>query len=105
MAIAPVFTAAPTSGPEEFRRPNGWQKLTLSTNCVQLARWKAGWGLMALMGGVVAVVDVDVQHGGDVKFIRSELRRLSVRVFCEIETPGGGRHFWVAGHPELPSVG
>jgi hypothetical protein len=59
---------------------------------------------MARMGGNVAAVDVDPRNGGDVDQVRQLLLELGVRIYAEIVTPGGGRHFYVAGHPELASA-
>jgi hypothetical protein len=55
------------------------------------------------MGEKCAVCDVDPRNGGDIEKVRSLLQRLSVRVFAEVRTPGGGVHFWVAGHEALRS--
>ncbi len=51
-----------------------------------------------------AMVDVDPQNGGDVAKVRAQLAELKVRIFAEIDTPGGGKHFYVAGHPDLTST-
>ena len=56
------------------------------------------------MGGKVAVVDVDPRNSGDVDRTRQMLDGLGVRIFAEVATPGGGVHFYVAGHPELASA-
>ena len=42
-------------------------------------------------------------NGGDVEKVRALLTGLGVRVFAEIDTPGGGKHFYVAGHRDLPA--
>ena len=36
--------------------------------------------------------------------MRALLDGLGVRIFAEVDTPSGGKHFCVADHPELPSV-
>jgi hypothetical protein len=59
---------------------------------------------MARTGGSVAVVDVDPRNGSDIEKTRQLLDGLNVRIFAEIATPSGGRHFYIAGHPELPST-
>lgn len=53
-----------------------------------------------------AAADVDPRNGGDVARTRQLLDGLGVRVYAEVETPGpgDGRHFFVAGHPELASA-
>ena len=49
-------------------------------------------------------MDVDPRNSGDIERVRKLLADdLGVRVFAEVITPGGGRHFYVAGHPDLPS--
>ena len=49
----------------------------------------------------LAVVDVDPDNGGDVDKVRELLADLKVVILAEIDTPGGGKHFYVAGHPDL----
>jgi hypothetical protein len=36
--------------------------------------------------------------------VRALLDGLGVTVFAEVATPGDGRHFYIAGHPDLASV-
>ncbi len=60
--------------------------------------------LDAKTGGAVAAVDVDPPNGGDIEAVRDVLARLNVRIFAEVATPSGGRHFYVAGHPQLSVV-
>jgi hypothetical protein len=55
-------------------------------------------------GGNVAAVDVDPRNQGDIERTRQMLEGLNIKIFAEVETPGGGRHFYVAGHPELASA-
>ncbi len=55
-------------------------------------------------GDPLAVVDVDTRNASDVEKVRALLDGLGVRIFAEVDTPSGGKHFCVAGHPELPSV-
>lgn len=104
LAIAPhqQYPNAP-----EFYYPSGQRDALSSTgNQAQLARWRPGWAIMAAMGGKVAAGDVDPRNGGDVGRVRQLLDGLGVRVYAEVETPGpgSGRHFYVAGHPELASA-
>ena len=101
--LVPIFTAAP-GGDREFHRPLGWSSLTMSGNADRIGAWKPGHAVMALMGGPVAVLDVDTKNGADVEKIRATLDGLGVRVFADVLTPSGGRHFYVAGHPDLPTV-
>lgn len=97
-----VWTAPP--GGSEFIRPPGWPKLTPDGNFERLADFRPGMALCANTGGAVAVLDVDPRNGGDAEAVRDLLARFNVRIFAEVATPSGGRHFYVAGHPELPIV-
>jgi P4 family phage/plasmid primase-like protien len=92
-------------GGKEFIYPEGDRdSLTADDNQNQLDKWKPSWATMARTGGSVAVVDIDPRNGGDIDKTRQLLNGLHVRVFAEIATPSGGRHFYIAGHPELPST-
>jgi AAA domain len=91
----------------EFYFPKGQRdSLSSNGNAAELAKWRPGWAIMARMGGKVAVPDVDPRNHGDVARVRQLLDGLGVRVYAEVETPGpgSGRHFYVAGHPELASA-
>jgi hypothetical protein len=101
----PLVVCEPSSGKPEFHYPTGARdKISSAQNDLRLAQWKPGKAIMGVMGGKVAVVDVDPRNSGDVDQVRQMLDGLGVRVYAEVQTPSGGRHFYVAGHPELPSV-
>ena len=36
--------------------------------------------------------------------MRALLAEQKVRIYAEVNTPSGGKHFYIAGHPDLPSV-
>ena len=74
-------------------------------NSAQLAKWRPGQAI-GVMGGKVAVVDVDPRNGGDVGRTRQMLDGLGVRLYAVVETPGpgGGRHFYVGGIPSWPGA-
>ncbi len=93
-------------GPDgaEFTRPRGWPTLTADKNIERLSTFSPGKAICANTGGKVAVVDVDPRNGGDIEKVRALLDELGVRIYGELHTPGDGRHFYVQGHPELPSV-
>jgi hypothetical protein len=92
------------SGGKEFIYPEGDRdSLTAADNVSQLDRWKPSWAIMGRTGGNVAGVDVDPRNGSDIEKTRQLLDGLHVRIFAEVATPSGGRHFYIAGHPELPS--
>ncbi|MGZ4513351.1 MAG: hypothetical protein ACXVX5_01215 [Mycobacterium sp.] len=96
----------------EFRRPLAWPKIQAEGNLQRLLegchpptdldpRTSAVCGNM---GGKLAVVDVDPKNGGDIEKMRGLLAELGVRIFAEVATPSAGRHFYIAGHEDLPTV-
>jgi hypothetical protein len=97
----PIFTAPPGRNGREFDRPHGWQEFTPDGNAGRIAAHRTGHMLAGVLGAAVAVVDVDPRNRGDVGRVRRLLDALGVRIFAEVETPGGGRHFYVAGHDDL----
>lgn len=101
-AGVPIFTAPPAG--IDYTRPAGWQRLTADGNAGRLAARRPGDAVMAVCGGRLVVVDVDPRNGGRVAAVREVLLELGVRIFAEIATPGGGVHFYVAGHPEIASA-
>ena len=91
-------------GPE-FVRPKGWPTLDPGDNEARLTTFQEYRDALCLNTGMpVAVVDVDPDNGGDIEKVRALLARLGVRIFAEVDTPGGGKHFYVAGHPDLVST-
>jgi hypothetical protein len=100
----PIVTCQPGTGNDEFHYPTGERdNLNPADNWNQLNRFQAGWAIMARTGGLVAVADSDPKNGANNDKVRQILDGLNVRIFAEIATPSGGRHFYVAGHPDLPS--
>lgn len=99
-----IWVAPPGVGKDEFHRPMGWQKLTSIANRERIATFRPGMAVCANMGGVVVVVDIDPRNGGDIEKVRALLAKLGVRVFAEVTTPSGGKHFYIAGHEALPSI-
>jgi hypothetical protein len=100
----PLVACEPKPG-EEFWYPTGDRdSLSADDNQNQLDRWQPGWAIMARTGGNVAVVDVDPRNGSDIEKTKQLLDGLHVRIFAEVATPSGGRHFYIAGHPDLPSA-
>jgi hypothetical protein len=100
----PIFTAEPGVNGSEFTRPSGWQQLDPAGNAARIKTHRHGHALGGVMGGRVAVVDVDTKNGADADSTRRLLDELGVTVYGDVATPSGGRHFYVAGHPELPTV-
>jgi hypothetical protein len=101
----PLVACEPGGGESEFRYPRGDRDgLSAADNAERLNKRKPSWAIMARTGGSVAIVDVDPRNGGDIDKTKQLLGSLNVRIFAEIATPSGGRHFYVAGHPELPST-
>lgn len=100
----PLFAAtAPGPGGSEFARPSGWQRTDPAGNLDRLARFTEG-AVCALLGDPLAVVDVDTKNGADPDAARAWLDALGVPVLADVATPSGGRHFYVPGHPDLPTV-
>ena len=98
----PIWTELNRS--DTLTRPRGWQDLTPDQNTDRITHRPAGAALCANMGGPIAVVDVDTKNGADVDKIRAALDAVGVRIYADILTPSGGRHFYVPGHPDLPTV-
>jgi hypothetical protein len=100
----PLVTCKPAAGKDEFHYPPGDRdSLTADDNQNQLGRFRPGSAVMARTGDPLAVVDVDPKNNGDIEKTRQLLDGLNVRIFAEIATPGDGRHFYIAGLPDLPS--
>ena len=88
----------------EFVRPRGWPSLTAEGNQNRIGEFRCYKALCAICGKPIAVVDVDPRNGGDIEKVRALLDELKVRIFAEVDTPSGGKHFYIAGHPDLPSI-
>jgi hypothetical protein len=90
----------------EVRRPDGWQQLHRNGNRARLQDYDQYDRPFICLntGRPFAVIDVDPRNGGDIEKKRALLGQLGVRIYAEVNTPSGGRHFYIAGHPELPSV-
>ena len=90
----------------ECSRPLEWQRLTWEENLDRLARFHfLEQPFVCVNTGIpVAVVDVDTKNGGDVEKVRALLAEYGVRIFAEVDTPSGGKHFDIKGHPDLPTV-
>jgi len=54
-------------------------------------------------GDPLAVVDVE-RNASDVEKVRALLAEYKVRIFAEVDTPSGGKYFYIAGHSDLPSL-
>jgi hypothetical protein len=105
LALPGVTVWVGERGGDEFHRPIGWQNLEPSGNTERLKAFQQDRCSQCLNTGVpVAVVDVDPPNGGDINAVRAPLAVLGVRIFAEVDTPGGGKHFYVAGHPGLIST-
>lgn len=98
----PILTAPP--GGHEFTRPAGWQAAGAADNLARVQAFRPGHALFGVMGGRVAVVDVDTKNGADVDRTRQTLEAVGIIVYADVLTPSGGRHFYVAGHPDVPTV-
>ena len=99
-----ISTARPGLNGSEFDRTPGWQTLDAAGNDARIKDWRPGHALIGVMGGQVAVVDVDTKNGADAERTRQALDALGIVVYADVLTPSGGRHYYVAGHPEVPTV-
>ena len=99
----PIWTAPP-GAVDEFVWPTGWQRFNCSGNTARIKAHRPGHAFCGVMGGRVAAVDVDIRNGGDPAQVKQLLDALSVIIYADVRTPGGGRHFYIAGHPDLPTV-
>ncbi|MFC9788893.1 AAA family ATPase [Rhodococcus sp. NPDC127528] len=104
VALGVVVWSAKGGGGTEFLRPRGWQNLGVEDSLARISAHRPGDALCANMGGRVAVVDVDPRNGGDIEAVRSLLAELGTRVFAEVDTPGDGKHFYIAGHVDLATA-
>lgn len=100
-----IFVARPdaTSSKDEFVLPR-WRQLAPSNNYKRLRWLQPKVGIGGTLSGHVAIVDVDTKNGADIDQVAEWLKEIGVTIYAEIETPSGGRHFYVAGHPDLPNV-
>ena len=99
-----ISTARPAADGSEFTRSTGWQALDHSGNAARLKAWQPGHALLGVMGGRVTVLDVDTKNGADPAKVAALLDGIGVRIYADVLTPSGGRHYYVAGHPDLPTV-
>ncbi|WP_120275406.1 DUF3631 domain-containing protein [Mycobacterium lehmannii] len=109
-----VWTSGPRRDDEaEFYRPRGWQAADDLWNSARYGSFSMGDCLCANTGGRVIVVDVDPRNGGDIDAVRQWLGGLNVRIFADVITPSGGRHFYIDGawredintvHGKLPGL-
>ncbi|MGZ3385528.1 MAG: hypothetical protein ACXVB5_11505 [Isosphaeraceae bacterium] len=90
----------------EFIRPKGWQTLTAEGNEDRIAGFRPDldYALCMNCGEPIAVIDVDPRNGGDIEKVRALLKQLGVRIYADLNTPGGGNHFYVQGHADLLST-
>ncbi len=88
----------------EYRMAKGWPGLSTADNAQRIALWSPGDGILGVLNANVAVVDVDTKNGAAIDDVLATMELLGVDIYAEIATPSGGRHFYVAGHEDLPSV-
>lgn len=101
-ALGHALFTAPTGG-QEFAHPRGWQRTDPAGNLARLESFTGG-AVCAVLGSPLAVVDVDTKNGADPAAVVDWLDALGVAILANIATPSGGRHFYVPGHPDLPTV-
>jgi hypothetical protein len=99
-----IWVGRPGGKDQEFNRPTRWQSAPAFLSLGRVESWRPGFALCLNCGGPFAVTDIDPRNGGDIEAVRQLLAELEVRIFAEVDTPGGGRHFYVAAHLELATV-
>lgn len=91
----PLFALGPGN-----KHPAGWQHSAVENNADERAKGRQTAGICALMGGRVAVVDVDGKAGADIADVQRSLDDAGVRVYARVRTPSaGGFHLYVAAPP------
>ncbi len=90
---------------QEFNRPAGWQNLTAADNDARLKAFQPGRHAVAVNTGLpITTVDADTRNGADIAKVQQLLADLKVVILAEVDTPGGGKHWHVPGHPDLPTT-
>ncbi|UPG66893.1 AAA family ATPase [Gordonia hongkongensis] len=97
----PVFCLPPGGSEFDWSGDARWQHYTADGNGERLSRWRPGWSVNAVCGEMLTVFDVDTKNGAGIEQARQFLADNDIRVFGEVFTPSGGRHFYLAGHPDL----
>ena len=101
-----LWTGGDGFGGAECSRPPDWQNLTYQENMARLQRFHPVEQsfICANTGIPTAVFDSDTKNGGDPEKVRALLTELGERIYGEVDTPSGGKHFYITGHPDLPTV-
>jgi hypothetical protein len=91
----PVFVAALDDRGNPLPPP-GWQRTEPDPIAVDC--WRPGMALCAVMGHKFDALDMDPRHGGadSLGALLSELGGGKPTVYGTVETPSGGRHYWLA---------
>lgn len=88
----PLFALGPGN-----KHPAGWQHSAVENNAAERAKGRQTAGICALMGGRVAVVDVDAKSGANILDVQSSLDEAGVQVYAKVRTPStGGFHLYVS---------
>lgn len=100
----PVWVATPSTSGREVDRPRNWAELDRAGNAERFQAWRPGMALSGNMGGRLVVLDGDTRNGCDIAAVERMLQGIGVTTYATIATPSGGRHWYLAGHPDLPTV-
>ncbi|HEY3546290.1 MAG TPA: bifunctional DNA primase/polymerase [Propionicimonas sp.] len=76
-----------------FFPPAGWP--TARPSHAEVDRWRPGFGLLAVTGCGLDVLDVDPRNGGGATIAMLREAGLVPRIVGEVETPSGGSHLFV----------
>lgn len=100
----PVWTATTGTNGREVNRPHGWQAMTADGNRDRMSGWRPGMAFSGNMGGRVVVLDGDTRNGCNIDQVEAMLNGIAVTVYAAVDTPSGGRHWYVPGHPDIPTI-
>lgn len=101
---APLFVCDPGRDGREFLHPSRWTEFDVEGSAQRVAGFKPAGAVCAVLGDAVAVLDVDTKNGADIAQVEQLLDGIGCRAYAVVATPSGGRHYYVPGHPDLPTV-
>ena len=100
----PVWTATTGTCGREVNRPHNWQTMTADGNRERMAAWQPGMAFSGNMGGQLVVLDGDTRNGCNIAAVEAMLDGISATIYAAVDTPSGGRHWYLPGHPDIPTI-
>lgn len=92
----PIFLLTRTNAKGELVPPAGWQLTRAIDSEKAIDRWRPGFGLGAVTGQIVDVLDVDPRNGGDQSWSAMKEAGKVPAVYGVSGTASGGMHHWIA---------